>query len=62
MYVCLTVVSRTGFGRYLSAPRVKVIILTDEVGRSEWGGGGWVGWGGGRLTEDCRNKFQRCTF
>ena len=36
--------SRTWFGRYLSALRVKVIILTDEVGRGGEGkGAGWAG-------------------
>ena len=39
MYVCLTVVSRTGFSKYLSALRVKVIILTNEVGRGGVGRG-----------------------
>ena len=33
MHVCLTVVSRTGFGRYLSALRIEVIMLTDKIGR-----------------------------
>ena len=63
MHVCLIVVSRTGFGRYLFALKFKVIILTDGVDRGWVGRGrGWVGWGGGRLIEGCRNKFQRCTF
>ena len=50
MHVCLTVVSRTGFGRYLSALRIEVIMLTDKVGRGGVGRGVWVGrvgWGGG---------------
>ena len=45
VYICLTVVSRMGFGRYLSALRVMVIILTDEIGRSGWRGGGLCGLG-----------------
>ena len=35
MHVCLIVVSRTGFSRYLSALRVKVIILADR-GEGAW--------------------------
>ena len=62
MQACLTVVSRTGFGRNLSALRVKVIMLTDEVGRGGVGrGGGLGGLGGGSLIEGC-NKSQRCAF
>ena len=48
MQACLTVVSRTGFGRNLSALRVKVIMLTDEVGRGGVGRGGGAGWAGRR--------------
>ena len=43
--------SRTGFGRYLSALRVKVIILTHDVGRVGVGRGRGLGGLGQRKTD-----------
>ena len=51
VHVCLNVVSRTGFCRYLSAPRVKIIILTNDIGPGGVGKGGGLGFLGRRKTD-----------
>ena len=57
------VCGRTGYRArdlwLLKQMRVRVHILTDQIGGG--GYGGWRGLGRGRLIEGCRNKIEKCT-